>query len=247
MPRQARQRSASGCMHLIVRGNSRQVIFEAREDYAFFLEKLERFSRETGVTLFAYCLMENHAHLLVRDNGDQVSLMMKKLGVSYSRYFNGKYKRRGHLFQDRYLSETIEDDSYLLTVFRYILNNPRKAGICAAEDYEWSSYRFYGKPPGLVDTGLLREMIGDADRYAAFIAMPNDDDCLEYDGARRDDDWARSVLQRRLKIESGTALQTFDRKSRDEALRQLLDEGLSIRQIERLTGIGRGVIQKVKR
>jgi hypothetical protein len=67
--------------------------------------------------------------------------------VSYSQYFNRKYKRQGHLFQDRYLSEPIDDERYLLTVFRYILNNPQKVGISAA-DYEWSSYnknRFFGK------------------------------------------------------------------------------------------------------
>lgn len=247
MPRQARQRSESGTMHLIVRGIGRQTLFEAREDYAFFLAALERFSRETGVTILAYCLMENHAHLLVRDADDQISRMMKKLGVSYSQYFNRKYRRQGHLFQDRYLSEAVEDDRYLLTVFRYILNNPRKAGLCDAADYEWSSYRLYDQPPGLVDTTLLREMIGNAEHYRAFITAPNDDRCLDFDASRRDDDWARQIIRKRLNLENGIALQSLDRKARDEALRLLLREGLTIRQLERLTGIGRGIIQRKKR
>ena len=84
MPRQPRQRSESGYLHLIVRGIGRQALFEEWEDYQFFLSILERFSRETRMIVCAYCLMENHVHLLVRDKGEQAALMMKKLGVSYS-------------------------------------------------------------------------------------------------------------------------------------------------------------------
>ena len=184
MPRQPRQRSESGYLHLIVRGIGRQALFEEREDYQFFLSILERFSRETRVIVCAYCLMENHVHLLVRDKGEQAALMMKKLGVSYSRYFNGKYDRQGHLFQDRYMSEPVDDERYLLTVFRYILNNPQKAGICTAAEYEWSSYRLYGRDGGLVDTTVLRALIGSDERYAEFIAAANEDQCLEYETPR---------------------------------------------------------------
>ena len=104
MPRQARVKSESGYTHLIVRGIGRQVLFEAREDYQFYLAILERYSHETEIQVCAYCLMENHVHLLVCDANARIALMMKKLGVSYSQYFNRKYKRQGHLFQDRYLS-----------------------------------------------------------------------------------------------------------------------------------------------
>ena len=247
MPRQARQRNESGFLHLIVRGIGRQALFEEREDYHFFLAILARFSQETGVSVCAYCLMENHVHLLVRDDNEHVSLMMKKLGVSYSRYFNRKYKREGHLFQDRYLSEAIQDERYLLTVFRYILNNPRKAGLCSAADYEWSSYGSYDGSTGFVDTALLRELIGSAEHYAVFIAQPNEDQCLDLEMVRRDDDWARTVIQQKLGFQSGTELQSLDRLTRNDALRILLKEGLSIRQIERLTGISKGIIQKVRK
>ena len=178
MPRQPRQRSESGYLHLIVRGIGRQALFEEREDYQFFLSILERFSRETGVIVCAYCLMENHVHLLVRDNEERVALLMKKLGVSYSQYFNRKYDRHGHLFQDRYMSEPVNDERYLLTVFRYILNNSQKAGICTAAEYEWSSYRMYGRDGGLVDTTVLHALIGGDERYAEFIAAANEDQCL---------------------------------------------------------------------
>ena len=246
MPRRARQKSETGYLHLIARGIGRQALFESREDYGVYLSLLARYSRETEVAICAYCLMENHVHLLVRDEQDRTALMMKKLGVSYAHYFNRKYERTGHLFQDRYLSEAVRDEPYLLTVFRYILNNPRKAGICAAKDYEWSSYRLYERTTALVDTSLFVALIGDAEAYAAFVAAANDDECLEYDHARLSDDEARRVVQEQLGRDSGTALQALGRKERNAQLRTLLDRGLSIRQIERLTGISRGVVQKVR-
>lgn len=247
MPRQARQKCETGYFHLIVRGIGRQALFESREDYLFFLSILERFSRQTAVVVCAYCLMENHVHLLIRDSQDQKALMMKKIGVSYAQYYNRKYDRQGHLFQDRYLSEAVADERYLLTVFRYILNNPQKAGICPAARYEWSSYRLYGRRSGFVDTELLCELIGDARHYAEFIAAPDGKRCLDCDEPRDRDEWARTVLRECLGAESGAALQSLDREARNAALRRLLDAGLSIRQIERLTGISRGVIQRIKR
>ena len=78
--------------------------------------------------------MENHVHLLLRDTKDQLDLVMKKIAGSYAYYFNHKYDRSGHLFQDRYGSEVVEDDAYLMTVIRYIHRNPEKAGIAKAGD-----------------------------------------------------------------------------------------------------------------
>ena len=165
MPRQARELSESGYYHLIVRGIGRQAIFEDGEDYAFYLSRLSRYSREASVSVCAYCLMENHVHLLVRDEKGHMSPMMKRLGVSYAHYFNQKYARVGHLFQDRYMSESISNETYLLVVLRYILNNPQKAGICRAEDYAWSSYALYDREDAFVDTSVFHELLGNTERY----------------------------------------------------------------------------------
>lgn len=243
MPRQARVIGESGYLHVIVRGIGKQLLFEDERDYLYFLKILARYSEETCVTINAYCLMENHVHLLVHDTNGKIALMMKKLGVSYSYYFNHKYERSGHLFQDRYRSEAIHDDAYLLTVFRYILNNPQKAGICRAEDYRWSSYHAYGKPDKLVSTSLLRELIGDDDAYAAFVAVRDDEECMEFSPVVKNDEWAQKVIRKKLHGESGTSLQREARSARDAALRELKEAGLSVRQLERLTGISRGIIQ----
>ncbi len=244
MPRHGRVQSRSGYMHLIVRGIGKQILFEDTEDYNRFLSTLERFCMETGVRVCAYCLMENHVHLLIYDKKKNVSLMMKKLEVSYSMYFNRKYERSGHLFQDRYLSENVENDSYLLTVFRYILNNPHKAGICTTQAYPWSSYRQYEHPAPFMDLRLIRHLLGHCEQYTAFLHTENRDLCLEWEKRKHDDQWALDIIKKSLHVKSGTALQNFSRKERNEALRVLKKHGISIRQIERLTGINRNIVQK---
>lgn len=246
MPRQARQICASIYQHIIVRGIGKQVLFEDRKDYLYFLSKLKDYCSETQVTVCSYCLMENHVHLLLRDEVGKTALLMKKLGVSYSYYFNRKYDRTGHLFQDRYLSEAVLDDAYLLTVFRYILNNPVKAGICPAEAYEWSSYHAYGIRDSFVDTSLLENMIGGQDDYVRFLAIEDGTVCMEDQAPPHDDAWAERIIRKKLGVSSGTALQQMNREQRNDAIRHLKREGLTTRQIERLTGISRGVIQNIK-
>ena len=244
MPRQARRMSSTGYMHLIVRGNGRQALFEEEQDYIRYLETLERYCTETGVSVCSFCLMENHVHLLVHGEAEQTTLLMKKLGISYSEYFNRKYERAGHLFQDRFRSEPVEDEAYLLTVFRYILRNPEKAGICPAAEYPWSSYRAYGNPPAFMDLQAIYSLLGDREQYDAYIGSDNEDVCMEYIAPVRDDNWARSVLHEYLGTESGTSLQKLGRGERNEALRLLKEKGLSVKQIERVTGISRNIVQR---
>ena len=134
MARQARKLSDSGYMHVIVRGIGRQLLFETAEDRTFYLETLKQYSQAVGVTVCAYCLMEDHVHLLMYDPERRIPALMKKLGVRYSYYFNRKYVRIGPVFGDRYRSEAVEDNRYLLSVYRYILREPEKAGIGKASE-----------------------------------------------------------------------------------------------------------------
>ena len=114
MARQARKLSDSGYMHVIVRGIGRQLLFETAEDHTFYLETLKQYSQAVGVTVCAYCLMEDHVHLLLYDPEQRIPTLMKKLGVRYSYYFNRKYDRIGPVFGDRYRSEAA---NHWVTVF----------------------------------------------------------------------------------------------------------------------------------
>jgi len=144
MPRIARIKGEFTTYHIILRGNERKNIFLDSEDKERFLETLQRMKDKYNFLIYAYCLMDNHVHLIIYDNGNDISLIMKSINVSYAIYFNRKYKRVGHLFQDRYKSEIVDNDKYLLELSKYIHNNPVRAGIVTnAIEYRWSSFRYY--------------------------------------------------------------------------------------------------------
>ena len=131
--------------HVMLRGNEKKNIFSDDEDKARFIDTIYHKKKDNGFCLYAYCVMDNHVHIVLKEQKDPISIVMKRIGTSYACYFNKKYKRVGHVFQDRFRSETIENDRYLLSVIRYIHNNPVKAGICKAHEYKWSSYQLYIK------------------------------------------------------------------------------------------------------
>ena len=247
MPRSARKKSNSGYLHLIIRGNNKQIIFEDDDDRRFFIRRMGQYCRETEMKISAYCLMENHAHMLVNDPQDAVGTMMKKLTSCYAKYYNDKYERSGHLFRGRYLSEPVDDERYLTVVFRYILNNPRKAGICPASEYRWSSYKAYFKEKTSLDLGFVKDRFPTAEAYREYIGAENEDVCLEYNETRKNGDadaWAIALIREGLGVSSGSELQKWEREKRDGALRLLKEKGLTIRQIERLTGISRNIVQR---
>ena len=241
MPRQPRKLSQSGYYHLIASGNGKQIIFEEEKDYIKFLWLLKQFSEETNVTICAYCLMENHFHLLVYDPNINFSVFMQKLVGTYAKWFNMKYQRKGNLFENRFTSVPIDSDDTLCTIFRYILTNPEKSGICPAPEYPWSSYQKYGNPNSFVDTHVLQELLGSYDEYAEFIAAKYE---LKSVNIVHNDEWAKSVIRETLHIENPSDIKSYDWKRRNEMIRILKKKGLSIRQIERLTGISKSVIQR---
>jgi len=163
MPRCAREKNTSGFYHICVRGNNRQDIFLDDSDREEYLIRLNQYKERYKIRIFAYCLMTNHVHLLIYDNGQDISKFMQGLSLSYVIYFNKRYKRTGHLFQDRFTSVPIKGDIQLLIASKYIHLNPIKARIVSrAGDYKWSSYKAYLKrqdKQGIVDTYFLSKMI----------------------------------------------------------------------------------------
>ncbi len=144
MPRLARLKSPNTTYHIIMRGNEKKDIFLDRKDKSRFIEILTKMKEKYNYRLEAYCLMDNHVHLLINDNKNDISQIMKSINVSYVYYFNNFYGRVGHLFQDRFVSEVVADDRYLLAVSAYIHNNPVRAGIVKKpEEFQWSSMREY--------------------------------------------------------------------------------------------------------
>jgi len=130
-------------VHVIQRGNNRQVCFADDEDFACYLNWLEKYSKKYQVSVHAWVLMTNHVHLLCTPNAEgAISSMMQSLGRQYVRYFNQKYQRSGTLWEGRFRSCLIESEIYLLTVYKYIELNPVRAKmVLDPSEYDWSSYR----------------------------------------------------------------------------------------------------------
>lgn len=143
MPRRPRLVLPNTPMHLIQRGNNRQICFVADEDYRFYLDWLKEYAGKAGCRIHAYVLMTNHVHLLLSaDRGEAPGELMKALGQRYVQYYNRTYRRSGTLWEGRYRSCLTQAEDYLLACQRYIELNPVRAGMAVhPADYRWSSYR----------------------------------------------------------------------------------------------------------
>lgn len=143
MPRRARLMLPNVPLHLIQRGNNRQVCFVAEEDYRFYLDWLKEYADKTGCRVHAYVLMTNHVHLLISSPAaDGAGAMMKALGQRYVQYVNRTYRRSGTLWEGRFRSCLTQEEDYLLACMRYIELNPVRAAMVEHPgEYRWSSYR----------------------------------------------------------------------------------------------------------
>lgn len=145
MPRIARIKEENAIYHVMSRGNNREPILSSEEDKIRYLETLKRYKERYQIQIYAYCVMDNHVHVIIDSNGQDISKIVHGINVSYAQYINRKYKRCGHIFQDRFKSEIIDNDEYMLTASQYIHDNPVRAGMTkTAKEYKWSSIGIYG-------------------------------------------------------------------------------------------------------
>lgn len=166
MPRIARELSKTGFYHVIIRGVNKETIFIDDEDRKMFLRLLKKYKTELNCNIYAYCLMSNHVHILIEDKQLNIGELMKNITCVYAWEFNRKYDRVGHLFQDRFKSQNVENENYLLRLIRYIHRNPEKAGICKTEEYKWSSYNevIYGSK--IIDRDFILSIYSNNKFYA---------------------------------------------------------------------------------
>lgn len=186
MPRPPRIDFPDAVYHVTSRGNGRAEIFWNDEDRRRFLAQLGHHLQFTAVVLYAYVLMDNHFHLLVRTPRANLSAFMQRLLTAYALYARYKHRRPGHVFQGRFKAKLVEDDVYLLAVTRYIHLNPVKTAACRRtsrqerlerlEGYAWSSYGGYavaGKAEEFVTYDVLQEYGRDAAQarrqYRAYV------------------------------------------------------------------------------
>jgi len=182
----------------------------------------------------------------MRTHEEELDQIFKRIGARYVYWYNNKYQRCGHLYQDRFRSETIESDRQFLAVLRYIHQNPVKANLCGSVGkYKWSSYNEYLGESRIVDRDYALEMIG-VDEFIKFNNSSNNDNFLDNraktylltDGA------IKAMMRELCNCDTVEGFQRFNSKERDYYLKKLREKGASIRQISRLTGISKGIVQR---
>ncbi len=257
MPRKRRERSYTGVYHVYVRGINRQLIYEAPKDYSIFLGWVHQLNEALGMELYAYCLMNNHAHFLIKECMEtrNLSLYFARLLNTYACYFNRKYKRSGHLFQDRFNSIPVEDTKYFFDLLVYIHKNPTEAAVVKnLKDYPWSSYHEYVNEPALCNIDVAMDIMNlkpkafmDVFKIRHRVAVEDLCDAQVIGKKNRilDED-AAHIINESAGVERPEEMQKFGILKRDDIIRICRQKGLAIKQIARLTGIGIGAIKRVK-
>jgi REP element-mobilizing transposase RayT len=165
MARKLRIEFEGALYHVITRGNQRQQIFKATEDYKRYLKILGDYKARYDFVLYAYILMRNHVHLLIETKEVSLSRILQGINQSYTMYYNRRYAMVGHLFQGRYKAMLCDKDSYLLSLVKYIHMNPVRAGRAKSpEAYLWSSHRSYigrARDRGIVDSEAVLKIFAE--------------------------------------------------------------------------------------
>lgn len=252
MARTARVRCESRIYHVIIRGINKQDIFLDSIDKRKFLKELEKNKNTYKYDIFAYCLMDNHVHLLLKDNEEKLDKIMQSITISYVSYFNKKYDRVGHLFQNRFISKCINDEKYLLTVQKYIHQNPQIAGIEKANKYMWSSYREYMLKPKLCTTDFILKVLEGYEgksfaEYTLDISNYNAKIYNELEGKNKlNDSDAIIVIKEELCLDDFSNILNLSKKDRNNVILKIKKIGIfSNTQIARILGINRKLVDRV--
>ena len=247
MPRRARQTSGTGIYHVMMRGINHQNIFEEQEDYYQFLNTLDMMAQSyepdgtpfgRNYILYAYCLMSNHIHLLIREREDNIGMAIKRIASSYVYYYN----------------EPVNDMAYFVILLRYIHQNPVKAGIVnKVNDYEFSSWHEYEDKNStlfpLCDTRTVLNRIF-FEELNELVNEPLSDDvsCLDIEDAskgRPSDDQVMLLIREKTGATNISAFQQLPADIKKSLLIELKGKRASLRQLERLTGISKSMIYRM--
>ena len=249
VPRKARIVSATKIYHVMLCGVNQQLIFEDEEDFQYFITILSTCKEICGYKIFAYCLMSNHIHLLIEEGEEALAKIIKRICNRYVYWYNHKYDRIGHLFQERFRSEPVETERYFLTVARYIFQNPVKAGItCEVNQYKWCNYQAYLGVKDFTDTEKIMNYFVGKNEFLSFMNMVSDEECMDISPVKRTfvlDEIAKEIIRETSGCTNISEFQKLERNERNLYIQKLKKKGLSVRQISRLTGVSKSVIGKI--
>ena len=254
MPRKPRSMSSSGIYHIILRSVNQHIIFEDDSDYQKFLFILSDCVKKYDSRIYAYCLMDNHVHLLIHSSPEHLASFFQSLGTKFVRWYNNKYSRSGHLFQDRFYSVAIENDNAFLSVLHYIHENPVKAKVCRyPSEYRWSSFNaYYGAKNPVVDISFAYNICGSEESLHRCLAAEQTASGNElFANDHRDtshfltDEHALSVFKSVTNLSSTSEVNFLRKMQRNDYVRQLRHKGLTIKQVARLMDISATTVKRL--
>lgn len=246
MSRKAREKSSTGIYHIMISGLNRQNIFDDDEDYERFLQIVKDVKEICGFKLYSYCLMGNHCHLLLKTEQAGLEQIIKRIGIKYVYWYNTKNKRTGHLFQDRFKSEAVESDEYLLSVLKYIHQKPKQAKLCKKiSEYKWSSYKEYTGKKKIIDTDYIYDLT-DKKEFGKFHKTKTSEMIMDLQekNFKLSDSEAKEIILKKIKRTDPADFKLFDRTDQIKYIREFREARISMRQINRLTGVSKGIIGK---
>ncbi len=253
MPRKRRKTSAKGIYHVMVRGVNKQQIFYDDQDSQVFINCLIACKKRFNSKIYAYCLMGNHVHLLINEGDEPISTVMHWLDGSYAVWYNQKYERKGHLYQGRFLSVTADTRSAFLQILRYILQNPVKAGLTrnlATYKYSSGAEYMYGKR-GISDLDDPLKLM-DIKSWRTYLSQETEEKqhyFLEPEGQpsrKCTDTEAKELILKEFGTYTPCVGENLTKEELMEKLILLRETGISIRQLIRITGISKRVIERAR-
>lgn len=270
MPRQSRKLSQSMVYHCMLRGINKQDIFFDKQDYFKFQKVLKRSKEIFSYKLYSYILMPNHIHLEIKDETFQLSKIIQHIASSYAQYFNKKYIRTGHVFENRFLSKNVENANYILNLVRYIHQNPVKAGIGDIETYKWGSYleylmlkkdkqfncrNKYNSEESVVDVEdiislFILEKQQKLEDFFEFnkeiMILKNSNELMEYEMRNTlKDEELIYFIKEQLNIQNIQEIQKYNANSRNEIIIKIKEiKGVTQKQIARVLGINIRIVQR---
>lgn len=171
------------------RGNGRMPIFLDDADYRQFVHVLGEVVNELAIRCWNYCLMPNHYHATLQPTAPNLSEAIRRVNSAYALWWNKRHERVGHVFQGRFKDQVVDQESYLLTLSRYVVLNPVRAGLVKQpEDWRWSSYRAVAgscPSPAFLATSATLRLFGEGDdpvlqaRFARYVSAPTDDASID--------------------------------------------------------------------
>lgn len=256
MARIPRRFGNSKIYHIIFKGIDSQDIFYDDQDRRVFLKHLLDTKEEFGYKVYAYCLMSNHIHVIIKSEKEFLSKAMQCLMGRYVRYFNKKYKRTGPLVQGRFKSKNVENQRYFLDVCRYVHRNPENAGITKTEDYEWSSYKEYVGKENIIDKKVLLNYLGnDINTFIKYTIQKNKyedlEEFAEYEiMTKLNDSEVASIIMKIFDINDVGEIPTFFKNRTREELEEDIAKIKKIKstskaQVTRIIRISRWIIEKL--